>query len=111
MKSFAGRDATLHCVLACAAGLLSQPASAQGVTVYGQLDEGITRVSPGASTSSTMKLLSGVSGGSYWGLRGVEDLGGGMKAMFQIESGLDTSTGEGCWLGRRALRAGETARG
>jgi predicted porin len=41
----------------------------------------------GGPAGSVTKLTSGVTGGSRFGLRGSEDLGGGLKANFQIESG------------------------
>jgi len=35
--------------------------------------------------------VSGTLNGNRWGLKGVEDLGGGMKAVFQLENGFDGS--------------------
>ncbi len=55
------------------------------VTLYGKIDLGFVAESGGAASVS--KLTSGVSGGSRLGFRGVEDLGGGLKAMFQMETG------------------------
>jgi predicted porin len=46
----------------------------------------------GKSTSLTL-LGSNGSVGSRWGFRGTEDLGGGLKANFDLESGFDASTG------------------
>ncbi|SAL81115.1 porin [Caballeronia arvi] len=44
--------------------------------------------------------------GSRWGLKGTEDLGGGLKAVFQIESGFDVNNGRlaqgGLGFGRQA---------
>ena len=50
-------------------------------------------------------LNSGGYNGSRWGLKGSEDLGGGLKANFQFESGFDISKGEsqqGALFGRQA---------
>jgi predicted porin len=72
----------------------SSAASAQSnVTLYGVVDLGLERtsLSPGPSA---VRLSSGIQSGSRWGLKGTEDLGGGMSAAFQLESGFDASTGE-----------------
>jgi predicted porin len=83
-------------VLAACAG----HASAQSnVTLYGVVDLGLERtsLSPGAST---VRLSSGIQSGSRWGLKGTEDLGGGLSAAFQLESGFDASTGQAGQGGR-----------
>jgi predicted porin len=81
---------TLAALVACAGTAGAQSA----VTLYGVVDLGLeqTRLSPGTSTT---RLTSGIDSGSRWGLKGSEDLGGGLSASFQIESGFDASTGEG----------------
>ena len=38
-------------------------------------------------------MVSGDTVGSRWGLKGSEDLGGGMKAIFQLENGFNTNNG------------------
>jgi predicted porin len=50
-------------------------------------------------------LGSGGLNGSRWGLRGTEDLGGGLKANFVLESGFDISNGAstGALFGRQAF--------
>src|ERR1700757_2985006 len=55
------------------------------VTLYGKGDLGMT-LDPGGPGKS-VRLDSGVTGGSRIGFKGVEDLGGGMKAAFQLETG------------------------
>lgn len=63
-------------------------ASAQSsVTLYGRVDLSINK-----TTGSTSKNLSNGSG-SRFGVRGVEDLGGGLKALFQVEHRFDADTG------------------
>ncbi|MBA2673163.1 porin [Ramlibacter sp.] len=72
---------------------LAGGASAQSsVTLYGVVDVGIeqTRLSPG---SNTLRLSSGIQSGSRWGVKGKEDLGGGLSASFQLEAGFDATTG------------------
>lgn len=81
-------------MLASAAlGIVAAPAFAQSnVTIYGLLDSAIV-ISKGAPTSQSTKLESGVSNGSRIGFRGTEDLGGGMEALFTLESGVLLDTG------------------
>ncbi len=47
----------------------------------------VTKTNPGTS------LTSGGLNGSRWGVRGSEDLGGGLKATFQLEAGFSADTG------------------
>jgi predicted porin len=62
-------------------------ASAQSsVTLYGKVDLGMV-LDSGNSNGKSIRLASGVTGGSRLGFKGVEDLGGGMKASFQLETG------------------------
>lgn len=82
-----------------AAALLTLAASAHAqssVTLYGNVDAGLaytqTRVSGGSSSSQT-ELQSSILSESIFGLKGQEDLGGGLKAIFKLESGLNVDTG------------------
>ncbi len=62
-------------------------ASAQSsVTVYGKIDLGLV-IDSGASAGKSVRLSSGVTGGSRLGFKGSEDLGDGYKAAFQLETG------------------------
>ena len=86
-------------------------ASAQSsVTLYGKVDLGMVLDSGGASGKS-VRIASGVTGGSRIGFKGVEDLGGGMKAAFQLETGYcadsaagapNFCTGSNQFMGRQA---------
>lgn len=72
-------------------------ASAQSsVTVFGVVDTGFQRVSrdnaPGSDVSTT-RLASGLNKTSRLGFRGVEDLGGGLKAGFWLEMGVASDNG------------------
>ncbi|MGO4763331.1 porin [Cupriavidus sp. 2KB_3] len=72
-----------------------------GVTLYGIADAGVEYVtSAGRNGNSLVRVSSGNQSGSRWGLRGVEDLGSGMKAVFQLESGFDIDTGNSGQSGR-----------
>jgi predicted porin len=64
------------------------------VTMYGVLDAGVQSVSGYAGGTNT-SLVSGVMDGSRWGLRGSEDLGGGYRALFTLESRLEINNGSG----------------
>ena len=76
-------------LIALAAVAVVSAASAQSsVTVYGRVDLGLTRDTGGLSPAqSVTRLDSGIGGGSRLGFRGVEDLGGGLKANFVAETG------------------------
>lgn len=74
-------------------------ASAQtNVTIYGVVDVGIAREDNGVNTST--RLDSGNQSGSRLGFKGTEDLGGGLSAVFTIESGFDATTGASAQGGR-----------
>jgi predicted porin len=80
-------------LLASAGTLLCLGAHAQNsVTLYGLADAGIYRASNTVGGSQT-QLASGLMEGSRWGLRGNEDLGGGMRAIFALESRFEIDTG------------------
>lgn len=66
------------------------------VTLYGIADVflGVVKTDNGAGTSVSSTVLN--SGGvdtSRWGLKGSEDLGGGLKANFKLEQGFNLDTG------------------
>ena len=63
------------------------------VTLYGIMDAGLVREGGGAAGPVT-KVTSGVGAASRLGLRGFEDLGDGMAAVFTLESGIKIDTGE-----------------
>jgi predicted porin len=94
-------------LLALAAlGAFAGVAHAQSsVTLYGIVDEGFN-INTNAGGKHLYNLSSGVLQGSRWGLRGTEDLGGGLKAIFVLENGFDTNTGK---LGQGGLLFGRQA--
>ena len=61
------------------------------VTLYGRIDTSVG--SNKVNGVSTTQLFSGNLTSTRWGLRGSEDLGGGLKAIFGLEQGFDSSTG------------------
>jgi predicted porin len=90
-------------IVAAVAASFATAASAQSsVTLYGLVDAGLTFVNnvQTLDTADHYKTNSwSMSGGnvqmSRWGLRGAEDLGGGMKAIFTLENGFDVANGKG----------------
>jgi general bacterial porin, GBP family len=78
-----------------AAGLLASMAShaQSSVTLYGSLDAGIAYVN-NAEGSHLWQQSSGLMSNNYFGLRGTEDLGGGLSAIFKLESGFNINDGE-----------------
>lgn len=96
-------------LIALAAVAATGAAFAQSsVTLYGVADIGIQDTNaPGSklqlNSSSTMN-----NGTSRWGIRGTEDLGGGLKAGFNFEAGLSLDNGaagtfSGNYFGRNAF--------
>lgn len=89
---------TKHLTTAILFGLVSGAALAQStVTLYGVADMSIERVK---GAESLTRLASGQQQGSRWGLRGSEDLGNGLKTVFQLESGINMKDGTAAQGGR-----------
>ena len=74
------------------AGAFASAAQAQSIEMYGIVDMGFVKESGGASGSFT-KLTSGAQSGTRLGFKGTEDLGGGMKALFVLETGIAADKG------------------
>jgi len=92
--AFIAKPLAIAAVLACAC------ASAQAqsdVTVYGRITNGLNYQSNQKVTSTSNGSYFGVDGGvwgtSMFGVKGTEDLGGGLAATFNLETGFDASTG------------------
>ncbi|MBN3724008.1 porin [Burkholderia sp. Ac-20379] len=62
------------------------------VTLYGVIDEGLNYTN-NSNGHAAYQMQSGFAQGSRWGLKGTEDLGGGMSALFQLENGFDVNSG------------------
>jgi len=107
-------------LLALAAmGAFAGAAQAQSsVTVYGTLDAAVRVTDSGATTTNgkTTNMAGGTTVTDKLGFRGVEDLGGGRTAFFQLETAISfldnnaaTATGQsaspaalpGNWIGNR----------
>ena len=86
--------------LSVVAMTVTAPVFAQNsVTLYGIIDSGFGYQSSQTTLGSTsgghsaVKMINGVWAGSRFGLKGTEDLGGGTKAVFQLEEGFNSATG------------------
>jgi predicted porin len=84
--------------LVAMAALLAVAGAAQAdVKLYGMIDAGLASLEgahvKGESTRTT-QVTSGAMMTSYFGLAGSEDLGGGLKAEFALESFLAADTGK-----------------
>lgn len=85
------------------AGFAGVAQAETSVTLYGIIDTGIgyNKISGakdsnpyGIQNGSKVGMINGVQNGSRWGLRGSEDLGDGLRAVFQLESGFDSGNGK-----------------
>lgn len=81
---------------ALAVGFAGVAQAETSVTLYGVVDAGIgynrIKGADGFKASKT-GLIDGVHNGSRWGLKGSEDIGNGLRAVFVLESGFDSRTG------------------
>ncbi|KVD12497.1 porin [Burkholderia ubonensis] len=94
-------------IVAALSGVFATAAHAQSsVTLYGLIDAGITYTNNQGGHSAWQQSTGSVNG-SRWGLRGAEDLGGGLKAIFTLENGFGINNGtlkqNGREFGRQAF--------
>ncbi len=74
------------------AACFAAPAFAQSsVTMYGIADAGFVYQRTGGSPS--VRIASGIADGSRLGFKGSEDIGGGYKAIFNLEARVELDTG------------------
>lgn len=86
------RLAATATVLALASGAAAA-ADASSVQIFGIIDAGVLTQSKSAAGGRLTRLETSGLRQSVWGLKGTEDLGGGLKAFFNLESHFDTDTG------------------
>lgn len=95
--------------LALAALAATGAAHAQNVTLYGMVDTGLESVSNVASAGGRLNRMPSITGimPSRFGMRGKEDLGGGLSAIYTLEMGFGADTGAagqgGRLFGRQSL--------
>lgn len=87
-------------VLAASGAAMAQ----SSVTLYGIADVWVGNVSVdnGTTDKSYTQMVSGGVSTSRWGMKGSEDLGGGLKANFQFEAGVGVDTGSSTGFDRAA---------
>ena len=80
---------------------VATPSAAADVTLYGRvdLDAEIQKGPKGSTAQET-------DNASRWGMRGQEDLGNGMKAVFGLEQGFNANDGTAVTPHRRCGTAG-----
>jgi len=86
-----------HLIAAAVAASFAAPAMAQNVTISGYVEAGYQALSYDVANTSYTQDMTGIAGGIFGSSRlvigGSEDLGGGLKAGFRLESSLDVTTG------------------
>src|SRR5258708_4984837 len=81
-------------------GVFAVNASAQSsVTLYGLISAGVGYAT-NQGGKNAWQALSGTNQNPRWGLKGKEDLGGGLSAIFQLENGFNVMTGTASQNGR-----------
>lgn len=84
-------------------GAFAGTAMAANVTLYGVVDEALQyKYAKHADQEKQQSygLTSGAQAGSRWGLKGTEELGNGLVAGFQLESGFNADEGKSAQGGR-----------
>lgn len=81
-----------HLIAAAVAAAIAVPAAAQ-VSVYGMVSAELQKTDTQNGRDDSAISESSSLGSPVIGFRGSEDLGGGLKAEFQLESGLNQQTG------------------
>lgn len=87
------------------AGSAHAQSQSTNVQMYGLIDAGVEYVDHAdAKGGSLVRVVSGGKNTSRWGFRGAEDLGGGLKAVFNLEGGIlmDTGAADGALFKRQA---------
>jgi len=103
---------TLSALTLAILGTTSIAHAQSSVTLYGIVDTAVSythnNATPNGNASSKLSLNgNGNMSGDRFGVKGTEDLGGGLKTVFQLESGFDLSNGQlnqgGREFGRQAF--------
>jgi predicted porin len=91
-----------------ALGAMSTAAMAQSsMTIYGNLDQTLVQTSQGGKSATS--TASNNNSSSYWGITSTEDMGGGLKASFDLRSEITLMTGQAASTTTSATNAGQTS--
>jgi predicted porin len=86
-----------HLAIASALLVAGAAHAQSSVTLYGLIDTSLLYINsakgPNGQGASNWMLNSGSVYTSRWGLRGTEDLGGGLSAVFDLENGFNSTNG------------------
>jgi len=88
---------------------MGHAAAGSSVTLYGRIDAAVVTVDKAnANNQRITSLGDSTMATSIWGLRGSEDLGGGLRGTFNIEGDVQTTNGQTSAAGvfRRAANVG-----
>jgi predicted porin len=97
-----GKKMKKHLLAIAALAAISGSVAAQNVTVYGVIDNAFQTQSKSGTNGTAGRITSMQRGGlvaPVWGFTGSEDLGGGLKASFDLQGYVDTDTGVGNQFG------------
>lgn len=98
-----------HLIATAVAAAVSMPAVAQ-VTLYGTIDVGVATANKTGTTAAQGPNMTNVQSNLWttnrWGFRGTEDLGGGLKANFGVESSYDATASFTNDIGNRGAFVG-----
>ncbi len=75
-----------------ALGTVAPVFAQSNITIYGIADAGL-HISDVGGNDRSVKVVSGIAEGSRLGFKGLEDLGGGYKAYFNLEMRIELDTG------------------
>lgn len=87
-----------HLLALAALATVSGVAVAQNVTMYGFMDIGMFRTNNGDANGKSFTGMNQAGGNffpSMYGFTGTEDLGGGLKASFNLQGSLNVAAGQG----------------
>ncbi len=90
-------SAALPALLVLGTTIGYQNAFAQSsVTLYGIADTSVRYLTNADSANNNkLSMTNGAISNSRWGVKGTEDLGGGLSAIFRLESGINLQDGTG----------------
>lgn len=100
---------TLVAIASLAAlGAMSTSALAQSSSsIYGNLDQTLVQTSQGGKSATNSGSNNNSS--SYWGITSTEDMGGGLKASFDLRSEITLMTGQAASTSTSATNNGQTS--